>query len=1414
MKKLLLICLLATAFVKAQITQSCFPLHATTYTNTGGPRCVTSGDFNGDGRRDIATSNSHSSSISVYLGTGTGSLNAPTHFTVPYNGSPLQVILSGDFTSDGNLDLAAVEDYGHVYILAGSGTGSFTYLGNFNMGSSGWYSADTTDLNNDGKLDLVFANGSSAYRAYLGAGNGTFSGSAFNFGLTSNPRGITAADFNADGNKDIAIGHAGTGGGISVLFGTGTGTFGPVSFYLSGASVFGLSSGDFNSDGKPDLVAGVYNPDMYVLLNSGTGTFPTATSYGSGYIAMTKKMYVADFNGDSKPDILSLLYETAMWGGNPSVHLNKGNGIFDNQVQLTNVPYSSAASMGDFDNNGTIDFVASGTPSNVIGIYLNGIPALSVSSLSVCAGSGATISLSGAGTYSWSNNSGGNSITITPTSTTIYSVQGVAATGCTLTVIRTISVVPLPTVSVNSGSICSGQSFTINASGANTYSYSGGSATVSPVNTSSFTVTGTSTLTGCSSTVVASHVTVHPVPVIAASSGSICLGQSYTIVPSGASSYTFSGGSDVVSPLSDMSYSVSGTSSMGCTSTVDAVSNVTVIVAPIPTITVNSGSICSGQTFTIVPSGADTYTISGGTDLVAPLSNTNYIVTGTSSLGCISANAAIADVTVSPSPTISAASGSICSGNSFTIIAIGADTYLYSNAQVVAPGTNTFYTVSGTSSVGCASTNTAIVNVTVSPSPTISVNSGSICSGKTFTINATGAANYVYSGTSSLVAPATNTTYNVSGTSSVGCASTNTAIVTVSVSPSPTVSVNSGSICSGSSFTIVAGGADSYNYSSTTTLVAPATNTTYNVSGTSSVGCASTNTAVVTVTVSPSPTISVNSGSICSGKSFTIIATGADTYNYSSTTTLVAPATNTTYNVSGTSSVGCASTNTAVVTVTVSPSPTISVNSGSICSGTTFTINASGAASYIYSGTSSLVAPATNTTYNVSGTSSVGCVSTNTAVVTVTVSPSPTISVNSGSICSGNSFTILTTGADSYVYSSTSTLVAPATNTSYNVSGTSSVGCVSTNTAVANVTVAPSPTISVNSGSICSGNSFTILATGADSYVYSSTSTLVAPATNTSYNVSGTSSVGCVSTNTAVANVTVAPSPTVSVNSGSICAGKSFTLLATGADNYVYSSTSTVVAPATNTSYNVSGTSSLGCVSVNTAVANVTVAPAPSVSVNSGSICAGSVFTIVATGAGSYNYPAGSATVTPGTTTSYPVSGTSSLGCASSNTAVSTVTVHAIPVLTFTGTSAVLCAGETLTLTVSGADQYNWVSLGTTSAVVVSPTITTGYTVTGTSAFGCAKTSVITQSVDACTGIEQQAANRLLISLYPNPNNGEFTVESATQTEMTVIGALGQVILHMAIAEGKNQIDLNTQAKGLYFVRFKGSDKTIRLIKE
>ena len=950
--------------------------------------------------------------------------------------------------------------------------------------------------------------------------------------------------------------------------------------------------------------------------------------------------------------------------------------------------------------------------------------------------------------------------------------------------------------------------------------------TISVSSSGSFSVTLTN-IAGCASSATQA-LTITPIPTVTINgSSATCNGNAVTFTANGAASYTWDANAGNattntvnVSPSANTTFVVTGATN-GCTAT--ATKNFT--VNPIPVVTANTSNttICQGFNITLTGGGASTYTWSGGAvnnTPFAPGATTSYTVIGASAQNCT--NSAVVSVSVNPSPTVTVNNGSVCAGQSFTINPAGALNYTFSGgSNVVTPGSTTSYSVTGINSIGCTNAIPAISTVTVYALPVIAAASGTICQGNSYTINPGGAVSYTFTSGSNVVSPANTTTYGVTGTSSAGCESANQTVVTVTVYAVPVLSVSGGTICNGQSFTLNPAGATTYTYlPGGSAIVSPAINTTYSVTGASPIGCASTATAAVNVLVSP--TVSVNSGSICAGQLFTITPSGAASYTYSGGSAIVSPGSTNVYTVTGFNTNGCTNAVPATATVTVHDLPIIIANSGFVCAGSSYTISPSGATSYSYSSGSNIVTPAVTSTYAIAGTSSVGCVSSASTIITVTVSNLPMVSVNSGSICNGDSFTITPSGAVSYTYLPGNVpVVSPATSTSYSVLGANADGCLSGTPAIASVTVYALPLVTVNSGSICAGSSFVLNPMGALSYTYPGGSATVSPATTTSYSVTGMNVNGCVNTTPAISTVTVYALPVITANSGAICNGKSFTISPTGAATYTYSGGSNIVSPTTLTTYTVTGTSPEGCTG-NAALVTVSVQPAITLSISGPTVaCSGTSIVLVANGANTYMWnngaSANSISVTPVPGNLYIVNATSGVCTASASQAVSVIPS---PTLTIVYSNPLLCAGETATLEVSGADQYMWNDAPALSVLVISPTETTSYTVTGTNLNGCSSSSIVTQQVSTCDGISATNNTDLNIMAYPNPNNGIVKIsfnrlpENAT---MELFNYLGQVMLSEPIRSTESEINFKNSANGLYTFRITSQGKTVfetRLIKQ
>ncbi|MBN8691746.1 MAG: choice-of-anchor D domain-containing protein [Bacteroidetes bacterium] len=287
-------------------------------------------------------------------------------------------------------------------------------------------------------------------------------------------------------------------------------------------------------------------------------------------------------------------------------------------------------------------------------------------------------------------------------------------------------------------------------------------------------------------------------------------------------------------------------------------------------------------------------------------------------------------------------------------------------------------------------------------------------------------------------------------------------------------------------------------------------------------------------------------------------------------------------------------------------------------------------------------------------------------------------------------------------------------------------------------------------------------------------------------------------------SASVIASPTITVNSGSICSGNSFVINPSGADTYTFSSGSPTVSPTSTTTYTVIGTNTLGCVNSNSALATVSVVLSPTIVVNSAAICSGQSYTLSPLGASSYTYSSGPV-VTPSATTTFTIIGSDS-GCLSTNAAIATITVNPIPTVSISQSNTLICSGQNSTLSASGATNYTWSTGAITPVVVISPSITTSYTVTGTS-LGCSATAIITQAVSPCTSISENLLNEPL-KVYPNPSNGMIIAELKAEAEIALMDIDGRIIFIVNKQIGKHEIDLRNYSKGFYFIIFTTQTKT------
>lgn len=334
------------------------------YAIAGSPLGITSADFNGDGKLDVATCNSGATNIGVRLGNGDGTFAVVTNYaaqTAPYN------IESGDLNGDGFVDLACTnETTGSISVFIGNGTGTFAVADNYASGT-GTDGLIFDDFNEDSKLDIACVNNSeNTVSLFTNTGINT-PGNRFTkikYSGTGNPKNLINGDFNEDTHADLVV-PSSVGTKLVVMIGDGNG------FFASGQSIVTETGpndvviGDFNSDGKSDLVSAnkTANSISYFSGN-GDGTYATKVDVTVGTSPVA--LYAYDVNNDSKLDIV-----TANSGSNNiSVLFGDGAGGFAAAVNYAVGTTPSDIICANINGDVNIDIAVSNSGSNNFSVLL------------------------------------------------------------------------------------------------------------------------------------------------------------------------------------------------------------------------------------------------------------------------------------------------------------------------------------------------------------------------------------------------------------------------------------------------------------------------------------------------------------------------------------------------------------------------------------------------------------------------------------------------------------------------------------------------------------------------------------------------------------------------------------------------------------------------------------------------------------------------------------------------------------------------------------------------------------------------------------------------------------------------------------------------------------------------------------
>lgn len=327
---------------------------------------IAADDFDGDGKIDLAMlSGTNPMAVSIMRGNGDGTFQPAvnTPFT-PYN-TP-NMLVTGDFNRDGKPDVAVGESYGYLYVLLGNGDGTFQAAVRYGGSTTGYSFLIASDFDRNGTQDLVVLNYGIPL-VLLGNGDGTFQPPVAVVN-NANYSMLAVADMNGDGKPDLICTNGSYGGQVSVILGNGDGTFqSPAGYAGMSAYPSAMVVGDFNGDSKVD-VAFTYWAGIAFLPGNGDGSLgAVVTSSLSQGTPADLVALAGDFNGDGKLDIAFPGY----YSSQIVIAFGNGDGTFQPvAIELTEYTPGNLV-QGDFNRDGRPDFAA-GISGGTVNVFVGG----------------------------------------------------------------------------------------------------------------------------------------------------------------------------------------------------------------------------------------------------------------------------------------------------------------------------------------------------------------------------------------------------------------------------------------------------------------------------------------------------------------------------------------------------------------------------------------------------------------------------------------------------------------------------------------------------------------------------------------------------------------------------------------------------------------------------------------------------------------------------------------------------------------------------------------------------------------------------------------------------------------------------------------------------------------------------------